>query len=95
MKLDKLSLVSRRYRLQQIPGQLSKEDIEVDWRERVTVHYRVVPVEEESNACLLSECTFGEDTATVSECALSPSADYLCLEKASAKFEVCRWAIAL
>ncbi|CAB9513824.1 trafficking protein particle complex [Seminavis robusta] len=87
VKLDKLSLLSRRYRLQQIPGQFANEDLEVDWRERVTAHYRVVPVGEESTACLLSECAFGADTATISESALSSDGDYLCLEKASAKFE--------
>ena len=88
IKLDKLSLVSRRYRLQHIPGQLCAEDTEVDWRERVTIHYRVTPVDEESNACLLSECPFGQDTSTVSDCALSPAADFLCIEKASTRFEV-------
>lgn len=89
-----MGLVSRRYRLQHIPGQLCDEDLEVDWRERLTVHYRVIPVDEVSNACLLSECPFGQDTSTVMECALSPNADYLCLEEASARFEV-RFLFAL
>ena len=74
-------------------GQLLSGDatgVQVDWRERVTVHYRLIPMERESSTCLLSECSFAKDTTTLVEGALSPtSTDYLCLEKACAEFEVC------
>jgi len=62
--------------------------VEVDWRERLTVHYRLISLEKEGNVCLLSECPFLEETTNLVEVAQSPAADYLCLEKACAKFEV-------
>ena len=90
--LNKLSLFSRQYRMDRMTGQLLSGDgtagAQVDWRERVTVHYRLVPLERDRSTSLLSECSFAEDTTTLVEGALSPSTDYLCLEKACAEFEV-------
>ena len=91
IKLDKLSLLSRRYRMERVEGQFddsSQAVLEVDWQERVTVHYRLVPIQQEGNVCLLSECPFSSAPSSASAGALSVSGDYLCLEKANAKFQV-------
>lgn len=78
--------------MERLPGQLSSEDktygAQVDWRERITVHYRLIPLETYNTTCLLSECSFAGDSATLVEAALSSTTDYLCLEKACAGFEV-------
>lgn len=94
MTLGKLSLASRHYRLEALPGQFSTAEqvgnvLQIGWQERMTVHYRVIPLQEESKVCLLSECTFSETTAcSTKECAASDSTDYLCLERACETFEV-------
>ena len=78
--------------MERMSGQLLSGDgtagVQVDWRERVTVHYRLIPLERDANTCLLSECPFSEDTVTLGEGALSSSTDFLCLQKACATFEV-------
>jgi len=91
INLEKLNLFSRQYRLERMPGQFLSGDgsarVAVDWRERVTLHYRLVPLERKTNACLLSECPFTEGAITSVEGSLSFSIDYLCLEKTCSKFE--------
>lgn len=89
--LDRVSLVSRRYRLECLPGQFVDKALsqqEVDWREHVTVHFRVVPIENQEDNCILSHCSFSDEPSATAACALSSLADHLCLEKANAKFEV-------
>lgn len=84
-------MVSRCYRLERMPGQFTdneKNGLQIEWRERITVHYRLIPFEKEINSCLLSACSFAEEPPTIVECALTSAADYLCLEKAWYKFEV-------
>ena len=94
MTLDKLSLASRHYRLEALPGQFSSTEqlanvIQIGWQERMTVHYRVIPLEEESRTCLLSEVTFSEKAeSNTKECVASDSTDFLCLERACETFEV-------
>lgn len=93
--LDKLSLASRHYRLEALPGQFSTAEqvgnvLQIGWQERMTVHYRVIPLDEESNTCLLSECSFTEKAVCeTKECVASEATDYLCLERACETFEVC------
>lgn len=90
--LDNLSLASRHYRLEALPGQFTDttSTLQLGWRERMTFHYRVVPLEQESKTCLLSEHAFAEkEITTVKECCVTASADtdYLCLERAAENFE--------
>jgi hypothetical protein len=93
--LDKLSLASRHYRLEALPGQFSTDEqvgnvLQIGWQERMTIHYRVIPLDEESKTCLLSECPFTEKAACeTKECVASEATDYLCLERACETFEVC------
>jgi hypothetical protein len=98
--LDRLSLASRHYRLEALPGQFSTSEqvgnvLQIGWQERITVHYRVIPLEEESKTCLLSECAFAENAeCSIKECVASEATDYLCLERACETFEVrCRLAV--
>ena len=78
--------------MEKLNGQIddsTQSGVVVDWQERVTIHYRLVPVEKEGNICLLSDCPFSSDAASVKASALATtSGDYLCLEKANAKFQV-------
>jgi len=92
--LDKLSVASRHYKLEALPGQFitSEENgnvLQIGWQERVTIHYKVIPLEKESKVCLLSECSFTEMAkSTTIECIYSKATDYLCLERARESFEV-------
>jgi hypothetical protein len=92
--LDQLSLVSRYYRLEALPGQFMTNEsfgnvLQIGWQERITIHYRVLPLETESSCSLLTECPFSENgSSTTRECASSEIADYLCLEHAFESFEV-------
>ena len=92
--LDKLALASRHYRLEILPGQFTTSDqvanvLQIGWQERMTVHYRVLPLEDESRTCLLSECPFLEDgDVSIAECMKSDGMDFLCLVWAAETFEV-------
>jgi hypothetical protein len=94
MTLDKLSVASRHYKLESLPGQFitSEENgnvLQIGWQERVTIHYKVVPLNDESKTCLLSECSFTEMAqSSTADCVLSEATDYLCLERARDSFEV-------
>ncbi|KAL3943892.1 MAG: hypothetical protein SGBAC_002050 [Bacillariaceae sp.] len=91
--LDKLSVASRHYKLEALPGQFitSEENgnvLQIGWQERVTIHYKVIPLAEESKVCLLSECSFTEMAkSTTIEAVYSEATDYLCLENARDSFE--------
>lgn len=93
MTLDKLSVASRHYKLEALPGQFitSEENgnvLQIGWQERVTIHYKVIPLAEESKVCLLSECSFTEMAkSTTIEAVYSEATDYLCLENARDSFE--------
>ena len=95
MTLDKLSLASRHYKLEALPGQfLTSEEngnvLQIGWQERVTIHYKVVPLDQESKICLLNECPFTENAqCSIKECVRSEATDFLCLERARETFEVC------
>jgi len=98
--LDRLSLTSRRYRLEALPGQFTKSKefgdvLQIGWQERVTVFYRVIlPVTEESKSednnrsIILSECPFSESGFTTAiECVSSSATNYLCLDNAYSSFQ--------
>lgn len=93
MTLDKLSVASRHYKLEALPGQFvtSEENgnvLQIGWQERVTIHYKVIPLAEESKVCLLSECSFTEMAkSTTIEAVYSKATDFLCLENARDSFE--------
>ncbi len=93
--LDKLALASRKYKLEVIPGQFSTSDqiegvIQIGWQERLTVHYRVLPLlEGEASLAELSECPFQEAAvASRQKCATSTALDFMCLERAFEIFQV-------
>ena len=88
-------MASRHYRLQTIPGQLKVQEsapnlVQLGWQECMTIHYQVIPLEEESNTCLLSESSFSriDVDPLIVECVESNVTNYLCLERAWENFEV-------
>ncbi len=94
--LDRLSLTSRKYRLEALPGQFTKSKefgdvLQIGWQEQVTVFYRVVLPEDEgeNTSCQVSECPFSESGETAAkECASSSDSNHLCLEDAFGSFQV-------
>jgi hypothetical protein len=95
--LESLNLASRRYRMQRLPGQLGDEpgspSVQLGWQERVTVHYRIVPREQNSTTCCLSQCRFEELEETDGnfdslDCAGTRTTDFICLENAHDDFKV-------
>ena len=90
--VDQLTLASRSYKLEPLPGQIVAPDgqVRLGWQERVTLHYRVLPLDEVvSSTCLLSQSNpsgSGGATRTVPAC-LSSLLSFLCLERAHAQFE--------
>ena len=100
--LDKLCILSRHYRMELLQGQLGDIKTEASpfrlgWQERVTLHYRVIPLDSPSAACMLSECQFAKGQVEVAECLAGPTTNYLCMEHAQHEFQVrCRrdWALS-
>ena len=93
--VDQLTLASRSYKLQPLPGQIVASDgqVRLGWQERVTLHYRVLPLDEPSSTCLLSQSILstGSTNRTLSLQASSSSLlHFLCLERAHAQFEETR-----
>ena len=94
--LETLSLASRRYRLEPVPFQfegspksnVSGEPWRLGLRERVTVHYRLIPVEEDNTVCLLSSCCFTNSETSSVDCVSSPALNFVCLERAHERFMV-------
>ena len=93
--LDKLSVASREYRLEQMGGQISSDNdvLSLDVRERVTMHYRLIPIKASSSSssdtCVMSECKFtgtGECSSRQA-CVTSDEIDYLCLESSQSRFQ--------
>jgi hypothetical protein len=65
-------------------------DLELDWRERLSVHYRVVALEEESRTRLLTECSLSgsnEDECQSKPCASSAALGFLALDRTHEHFE--------
>lgn len=90
--VEKLSLASRCYRLESLPGQFSDRDgAKLGWQERITAHYRIVACEGQSSSssCRLSECTLSaaDEHTRISDAASSPLLNFLCLERAHQTFE--------
>lgn len=92
--LDTISLVSRKYKLEIIPGQFVTSDqianvVQIGWQERLTVHYRALPLTKENTYAQLSECPFKEDAVTsVTPGATGTALAYMCLERACETFDV-------
>jgi hypothetical protein len=91
--LDKLCILSRHYRMELLEGQLGAFKMEASpfrlgWQERVTLHYRVIPIEDSSTSCMLSECQFAKEGVEVAECLAGPTTNYLCMERAQQEFQV-------
>jgi len=93
--LDRLSLTSRKYRLEALPGQFTRSKefgdvLQIGWQEQVTVFYKVVlpEVEGENNRCEVSECPFSESSETTTkDCTSSSNINHLCLEDAFESFQ--------
>jgi hypothetical protein len=91
-------MASRKYKLEIIPGQFSTSDqianlLQIGWQERLTVHYRVLPLEAHDSFAQLSECPFNEDAdASRQKCATSNALNFMCLERACETFEVREWS---
>jgi len=91
----KVMLASRAYKLEQLPGQVNDNDdgrpeVKLGWQERVTLHYRVVPLEEESSTCLLSQSNLTSSSSSKTSqtpAASSSVLNFLCLERAHRHFE--------
>lgn len=82
--------------MERINGQIDDiQPLMVDWQERATMHYRLVPVAKEGNFCLLSDCPFSSAPSSATAGALSAGGDYLCLEKANAKFQVSSYRVSV
>ena len=91
--LDKLCILSRHYRMELLEGQLGQTQapstpFRLGWQERVTLHYRVIPLNEAAAACMLSECQFSEGQVEVMQCLTGPTTNYLCMERAQQEFQV-------
>ena len=95
--LDNLGLASRHYRLEALPGQFTTDEafgnvLQIGWQERITVHYRVVRVDNPNEPYILTECAFSESGKCSSKpCVASDAMGYLCLEQAAESFEVRRF----
>lgn len=90
--LDKLCILSRHYRMELLDGQLvptksTSTPFRLGWQERVTLHYRVIPLDEASASCMLSECQFAEGQVVMAECLTGPTTNYLCIEHAQHEFQ--------
>jgi hypothetical protein len=95
--LDNLGLASRHYRLEALPGQFTTDKefgnvLQIGWQERITVHYRVIRVDNPNESCILTECAFSESgKCSTKPCVASDAMGYLCLEQASESFQVRRF----
>jgi hypothetical protein len=92
--LDNLGLASRHYRLEALPGQFTTGEqfgnvLQFGWQERVTLHYKVIKIDNPEQDCLVSKCAFTESGKSSTKlCADSFAVGYLCLEQAFESFEV-------
>lgn len=91
--LDKLCILSRHYRMELLEGQLGMttnsdaSPFRLGWQERVTLHYRVIPLDEAAAGCILSECHFAEGQVEMAEYLAGPTTNYLCIEHAQHEFQ--------
>jgi hypothetical protein len=92
--LDKLCIVSRHYRMELLEGQLGVTSLEASpfplgWQERVTLHYRVIPLDEPNAPLALSECQITNGgQVEVKNCVATGTTNYLCMERAQHEFQV-------
>jgi hypothetical protein len=89
--LNELTLASRRYQLELLPGQISLSSptaFSLGWQERATFHYKLVCKDKQDPPLLLSRCAFTgsaeNDTTNGSD---SSVLAFLCLERAHDCFE--------
>jgi hypothetical protein len=94
MHIDKLSILSRHYRIEPLEHQLADTAseasvIQLGWQERVTMHYRVIPLEVESEACTVTECPLdGGSNTVVRAYTAAEAGGFLCLKHAHDEFQV-------
>lgn len=69
-----------------IQGEKSKIGHSIGWREQVTMHYLVSPVNSFTSKCTLSECSLGVGSTKPKD--ESRVTDFICLEYAHDKFKV-------
>jgi ER-Golgi trafficking TRAPP I complex 85 kDa subunit len=86
--LDKVTLLSRSYSLEPLPGQFAGCHARLGWQERAAVHFRVVPIETSTEAIRLSHCVFENTQKAVPSLGPSTSAlAFACLDRAYEAFE--------
>uniref|UniRef100_A0A7S1CZ30 Uncharacterized protein n=1 Tax=Cyclophora tenuis TaxID=216820 RepID=A0A7S1CZ30_CYCTE len=89
--VNSLSLVSREYRLEDMNGQMEdgSSSIELEFQERVTKHYRLLPDGDVGTVA----CSSGNFDGSGSACVFEPAesngdvVDFLCLESAYLRFQ--------
>lgn len=93
VNVESLNLVSREYRLENIAGQLEEAQggLVLDLQERVTVHYRLVPVQDDvadrDVMCSVGDCSSSASCLIEPASAKGEIVDFLCLEGAHSKFQ--------
>ena len=86
--LEKLSLASWNYQLEQLEDQEDSNDRQLGWQERATLHYKVVQRSSKDSTSLLSECGV-QKLSSKAHYDGSPTSllTFLCLEQAHQRFE--------
>lgn len=93
LDLNELTLASRYYRLEPLPGQImassSSTSVTLGWQERATFHYKLVCEDEKDQPSLLSHCPFTgvEEVNEATRSSPSSLLAFLCLERAHDSFE--------
>ena len=92
--LHYLSIASRYYKAIPIEGQISEDSIststpsssfKIHWQERLTMHYRIIPLDDAKFT--KSDCPFHTDNDTTNR-NTELEMNFLCIENAYTKFKV-------
>lgn len=88
LTLDKVTLLSRSYVLEPLPGQFAGSQAILGWQERANVHFRILPLESSTEAIKLSHCRF-DDTQKAHPIHESSASTltFACLDRAYEAFE--------
>jgi hypothetical protein len=89
LALDKVSLVSRSYVLEPVPGQFGATRAILGWQERATVYYRLVPHTNKSGNLWLNQCGFErtQDRPILKPASSASTLSFPCAENAFETFE--------
>lgn len=89
ISLENMSLLSRNYHMQPVEGQLGDQDSgsppnQLGWQERMTMHYRLIPLASTTSCCTITDCPFQADAK---EEPAAATAAFLCLDRAHHDFQ--------